>query len=123
MFNGEDTVGEGEGDEEGELDGTGMGAMPEPDENSVDTTEDFLRVFQGKTEFDSWEEFSNLFEDFQRVTGTAFKARSAISIEYANERRAKDKIADRFVYQTVKMVCLNYGLPIKKENSMRKRTK
>lgn len=93
------------------------------DETAIDTTEDFLKIFQGKTEFDSWEEFSNLFEDFQRVTGSAYKPRSATSIEYANERRNKDKIDDRFVYQTVKMVCQNFGVPVKKENSVRKTKK
>ena len=40
------------------------------DESAIDTTEEFLKVFQGKTDFDSWEEFSNLFEEFQRVTGS-----------------------------------------------------
>jgi len=93
------------------------------DETAIDTTEDFLKIFQGKTEFDSWEEFSNLFEDFQRVTGSAYKPRSATSIEYANERRNKDKIDDRFVYQTVKMVCQNFGVPVKKENTLRKTKK
>ncbi|XP_012936838.1 uncharacterized protein LOC101863807 [Aplysia californica] len=93
------------------------------DDAAVDTTEDFLKVFQGKTEFDSWEEFSTLFEEFQRVTGSAFKPKSATSIEYANERRVKDKIADRFVYQTVKMVCQNYGNPVKRESSLRKTKK
>ena len=48
---------------------------------------------------------------------SGFKPRNAINIEYANERRPKDKIADRFVYQSVKMVCQNFGLPIKKEGS------
>ena len=70
MFNGEEAEGEGEGEGEGEVDDNDMGIGGEPDENSVDTTEDFLRVFQGKTEFDSWDEFSNLFDEFQRVTGT-----------------------------------------------------
>ncbi|XP_059144448.1 uncharacterized protein LOC131931638 isoform X2 [Physella acuta] len=89
-------------------------------DDAVDTTADFLKIFQGKTEFDSWEEFSNLFEDFQKETGSAFKPKSATSIEYANERRVKDKIADRFVYQTVKMVCQHYGVPVKRESSARK---
>ena len=40
------------------------------DGTTIDTTEDFLKVFQGKTDFDSWEEFSDLFEKFQRVTGS-----------------------------------------------------
>lgn len=39
-------------------------------DDAVDTTADFLKIFQGKTEFDSWEEFSNLFEDFQKETGS-----------------------------------------------------
>ncbi|CAG5132748.1 unnamed protein product [Candidula unifasciata] len=89
-------------------------------DDAVDTTADFLKVFQGKTEFDSWEEFSTLFEEFQKETGSAFKPKSATSIEYANERRVKDKIEDRFVYQTVKMVCQHYGNPVKRESSTRK---
>ncbi|KAH9507771.1 hypothetical protein Btru_053678 [Bulinus truncatus] len=89
-------------------------------EDAVDTTADFLKIFQGKTEFNSWEEFSTLFEEFQKDTGSAFKPKSATSIEYANERRVKDKIPERFVYQTVKMVCNHYGNPIKRENTTRK---
>uniref|UniRef100_A0A0B7BK03 ZSWIM3 N-terminal domain-containing protein n=1 Tax=Arion vulgaris TaxID=1028688 RepID=A0A0B7BK03_9EUPU len=89
------------------------------DDGAIDTTVDFLRIFQGKTEFDSWEEFNTLFEDFQKETGSAFKPKSATSIEYANERRMKDKIADRFVYQTVKMVCQHYGNPVRRESSTR----
>ncbi|BFZ12607.1 hypothetical protein BsWGS_15646 [Bradybaena similaris] len=88
-------------------------------DDAIDTTADFLRIFQGKTEFDSWEEFTTLFEEFQKETGSAFKPKSATSIEYANERRVKDKIADRFVYQTVKMVCQHYGNPVKREGSTR----
>ncbi|CAG5136163.1 unnamed protein product [Candidula unifasciata] len=89
------------------------------DADAVDTTADFLRIFQGKTEFDSWEEFTTLFEEFQKETGSAFKPKSATSIEYANERRVKDKIPERFVYQTVKMVCQNYGNPVKRKGSTR----
>ncbi|XP_013083070.2 uncharacterized protein LOC106068296 isoform X1 [Biomphalaria glabrata] len=103
-----------ENDQEDGVNGDGVS------DDAVDTTADFLKIFQGKTEFDSWEEFSTLFEEFQKETGSAFKPKSATSLEYANERRVKDKIPDRFVYQTVKMVCNHYGNPIKKENSARK---
>lgn len=39
-------------------------------DDAIDTTADFLRIFQGKTEFDSWEEFTTLFEEFQKETGS-----------------------------------------------------
>ncbi|RUS81087.1 hypothetical protein EGW08_011127 [Elysia chlorotica] len=85
--------------------------------DTVDTTAEFLQIFQGKTEFKSWEEFHTLFEKFQKDTGSAFKPKSVTSIEYANERRVRDAIPDHFVYQTVKMVCTHYGVPnpVKKE--------
>ena len=38
--------------------------------DAVDTTAEFLKIFQGKTEFSSWEEFNTLFEEFQRETGS-----------------------------------------------------
>ena len=38
--------------------------------DAVDTTAEFLKIFQGKTEFNSWEEFNTLFEEFQRETGS-----------------------------------------------------
>ncbi|GFR71877.1 transcription factor FAR1 [Elysia marginata] len=91
----------------------------EPATNCVDTTADFLQIFQGRTEFKSWEDFHTLFEKFQKETGSAFKPKSVTSIEYANERRVKDIIPDHFVYQTVKMVCTHYGVPnpVRKEGS------
>ncbi|GFN89841.1 transcription factor far1 [Plakobranchus ocellatus] len=89
--------------------------------DTVDTTAEFLKIFQGKTEFSSWEEFNTLFEEFQKETGSAFKPRSATSIEFANERRVRDIIPAHFVYQTVKMVCQHFGSPpVAKDGSTRK---
>ncbi|KAK3757992.1 hypothetical protein RRG08_058303 [Elysia crispata] len=90
--------------------------------DAVDTTAEFLKIFQGKTEFNSWEEFNTLFEEFQRETGSAFKPKSATSIEFANERRVREIIPAHFVYQTVKMVCQNYGTPtpVARDGSTRK---
>ena len=38
--------------------------------DSIDTTAEFLQIFQGKTEFQSWAEFHTLFEQFQKETGS-----------------------------------------------------
>lgn len=50
-------------------------------DDGVDTTADFLRIFQGKTEFDSWEEFNTLFEEFQKETGSGKNVVSVTAAE------------------------------------------
>ena len=53
----------------------------------------------------------------------AFKARSATCVSYVNEKRVTHKIPDKFVYQTVKMICIHYGTPKIRENSAKKHTR
>ncbi|CAL1528063.1 unnamed protein product [Lymnaea stagnalis] len=83
-----------------------------PEVINTDTSAEFLRVFRSlRPEFNSWDEFSTLLEEFQKVTGAAFKPKCGTSVVNINRRRVYNKIPECFKYQTVNMVCQHYGVP------------
>ncbi|XP_005103790.1 uncharacterized protein LOC101859347 [Aplysia californica] len=89
----------------------------------IDTTDAFDGIFQGKDKFSSWEEFITLFEEFQKLSLTVFKPRSGTCVNYVNEKRVTHKIPDKFVYQTVKMICIHFGTPRKREETKRRHSR
>ena len=59
-----------EGSEENEIDFDALEAKGEIMHLPIDTTDDFADVFSMKDKFESWQDFIELFEEFQRRSQT-----------------------------------------------------
>lgn len=74
----------------------------------VDTTAVFLDVFGDRTEFSTFEEFSELFVRFEKKSRYIFRVKNSSSVEAENRRR-KDKIDGAIKYSGLVLCCVNCG--------------
>lgn len=74
----------------------------------VDTTGVFLDVFGERTEFSTFEEFSDLFVRFEKKSRYIFRVKNSSSVEAENRRR-KDKIDSAIKYSGLVLCCVNCG--------------
>uniref|UniRef100_A0A1E1XKU5 ZSWIM3 N-terminal domain-containing protein n=1 Tax=Amblyomma sculptum TaxID=1581419 RepID=A0A1E1XKU5_AMBSC len=74
----------------------------------VDTTAVFLDVFGDRTEFSTFEEFSELFVRFEKKSRYIFRVKNSSSVEAENRRR-KDKIDAAIKYSGLVLCCVNCG--------------
>ncbi|KAH8030619.1 hypothetical protein HPB51_010553 [Rhipicephalus microplus] len=74
----------------------------------VDTTAVFLDVFGDRTEFSTFDEFSELFVRFEKKSRYIFRVKNSSSVEAENRRR-KDKIDAAIKYSGLVLCCVNCG--------------
>uniref|UniRef100_L7M725 ZSWIM3 N-terminal domain-containing protein n=1 Tax=Rhipicephalus pulchellus TaxID=72859 RepID=L7M725_RHIPC len=74
----------------------------------VDTTAVFLDVFGDRTEFATFDEFSELFVRFEKKSRYIFRVKNSSSVEAENRRR-KDKIDAAIKYSGLVLCCVNCG--------------
>ncbi|XP_050047782.1 uncharacterized protein [Dermacentor andersoni] len=74
----------------------------------VDTTAVFLDVFGERTEFSTFDEFSELFVRFEKKSRYIFRVKNSSSVEAENRRR-KDKIDAAIKYSGLVLCCVNCG--------------
>lgn len=74
----------------------------------IDTTAVFLDVFGDRTEFSTFEEFSELFVRFEKKSRYIFRVKNSSSVEAENRRR-KDKIDGAIKYSGLVLCCVNCG--------------
>ncbi|KAH7933488.1 hypothetical protein HPB49_013180 [Dermacentor silvarum] len=72
----------------------------------VDTTAVFLDVFGERTEFSTFDEFSELFVRFEKKSRYIFRVKNSSSVEAENRRR-KDKIDAAIKYSGLVLCCVN----------------
>uniref|UniRef100_A0A147BEE7 ZSWIM3 N-terminal domain-containing protein n=1 Tax=Ixodes ricinus TaxID=34613 RepID=A0A147BEE7_IXORI len=74
----------------------------------VDTSGVFLDVFGDRSEFSTFEEFSDLFVRFEKKSRYIFRVKNSSSVEAENRRR-KDKIDSAIKYSGLVLCCVNCG--------------
>lgn len=74
----------------------------------VDTSAVFLDVFGDRSEFATFEEFSDLFVRFEKKSRYIFRVKNSSSVEAENRRR-KDKIDSAIKYSGLVLCCVNCG--------------